>query len=335
MKKLSFLDKLFYIINSILAVLLLLSYLLVYFSPKIIPVFTVISLFVPSLIIINILFVVYWIVKLKKQFFLSLVILIIGHFVSTPFYKLSDKNSAFTDDLKVMSFNIKLLNLIKNEEGIYKNGYEFIREKKPDVLVLQENFINYKNYFSFPFKYNNHRKGKHPFGMSIYSKFPIINKGSLNIKSKGNNIIFADIVKGKDTIRIYNIHLESLRIQPDKDNFGEKSSEKLLQRVENAFKKQAEQVEIFLNHQKTWKGKQIVTGDFNNTAYSWAYKQIANNKKDAFIESGKGFGKSYDYWFPMRIDFILTDNTATVQKFETFNDVVFSDHFPIFARVNW
>jgi endonuclease/exonuclease/phosphatase family metal-dependent hydrolase len=335
MKKLSFLDKLFYLINSILAVLLLLSYLLVYISPETLPVLAVISLFVPALIIINILFVIFWTIKLKKQVLLSLSILIVGHFISTPFYKLSDKNSAFTNDLKVMSFNIKLHGLINGKEENYKSGYDFIKEQKPDVLVLQENYINNRNYFSFPYKYNNHKRENSIFGMTIYSNFPIINKGSLNIKSKGNNIIFADIVKNKDTIRIYNIHLESLRIQPNKENFGEKSSEKLLQRVESAFKKQATQVEIFLAHQKKWKGKTIVAGDFNNTAYSWAYKQISNNKKDAFIEAGKGFGKSYDYWFPMRIDFILTDNTASIQKFESFNQVIYSDHFPILARIKW
>ena len=335
MKKLSFLDKLFYLINSILAVLLLLSYLLVYISPETLPVLAVISLFVPALIIINILFVIFWTIKLKKQVLLSLSILIVGHFISTPFYKLSDKNSAFTNDLKVMSFNIKLHGLINGKEENYKSGYDFIKEQKPDVLVLQENYINNRNYFSFTYKYNNHRLVNSAFGMTIYSNFPIINKGSLNIKSKGNNIIFADIVKNKDTIRIYNIHLESLRIQPNKENFGEKSSEKLLQRVESAFKKQATQVEIFLTHQKKWKGKTIVAGDFNNTAYSWAYKQISNNKKDAFIEAGKGFGKSYDYWFPMRIDFILTDNTASIQKFESFNQVIYSDHFPILARIKW
>ncbi|WP_392347230.1 hypothetical protein [uncultured Polaribacter sp.] len=63
---------------------------------------------------------------------------------------------------------------------------------------------------------------------------------------------------------------------------------------------------------KEWKGKKIVCGDFNNTSYSWMYTKISTNKKDAFIEAGKGFGQTYNYWFPMRIDFILTDENAIV-----------------------
>lgn len=335
MKKLSFLDKLFYVINSILAVLLLLSYLLVYISPKILPILAVISLFVPALIIANIIFVIYWLVKLKKQLLLSLLILIIGHFISKPFYKLSDKNSAFSDDLKIMSLNIRGYSLMGINNKGYKNGYDFINQKDPDLLILQENIIQKEEKFQFPFQFVNKQSRRSVYGMIIYSKYPIINKGSLNLKSKGNNIIFADIVKNKDTIRVYNVHLESLRIEPKKENFGEANSEKLLKRVEGAFKKQAEQVDIFLEHQKQWKGKQIIAGDFNNTAYSWVYKQIANGKKDAFIMAGKGFGKSYDYWFPMRIDFILADKSASIQKFEVFNNVRYSDHYPILARISW
>lgn len=335
MKKLSLIDKFIYLINYVIALTLLLSYLFVYISPKILPVFTVISLFVPALIITNIIFVLYWLIKLKKQILLSLCILIIGYFISTPLYKLSDKNSALNNDLKVMSFNLKNHDLIHNKEHGFTNGYEFIKKQNADILLIQEDYKKEVDHFYFPYKYDKRRSLNNPFGMVIYSKLPIINKGSLNLKSKGNNIIFVDILKKKDTIRVYNVHLESLRIQPNKENFGEKDSEKLLHRLKNAFKTQADQVEIFLEHQKSWSGKEIIAGDFNNTAYSWVYKQMINGKKDAFIEAGKGFGKSFDYWFPMRIDFLLTDKTALIQKFKTLNKATYSDHYPIFARVSW
>ena len=82
------------------------------------------------------------------------------------------------------------------------------------------------------------------------------------------------------------------------------------------------------------KGKKLFAGDFNNTSYSWVYNQIAKDKKDTYIESGKGFGKTYDYWFPMRIDFILTDQDAISNKFTTYSEK-YSDHFPIMAKINW
>ncbi|MGB1283617.1 MAG: endonuclease/exonuclease/phosphatase family protein, partial [Polaribacter sp.] len=172
------------------------------------------------------------------------------------------------------------------------------------------------------------------FGLAIYSKYKIINSGSLDLENSSNNIIFVDIVKQKDTIRVYNLHLESLKINPNKENFGQENSEKLLKRLENSFKKQAHQTKKFLAHEQQWKGKKIVCGDFNNTSYSWVYNQISKNKKDAFVEAGKGFGKTFNYWFPMRIDFIFMDETLKVNQFKTFS-VEYSDHFPIQARINW
>ena len=336
MKNLSFFDKILYLANSLFATLLLLSFLLPYISPAIIPVFAILSLFVPILLIINFVFTIYWLLKLKKQFLLSFIILFTGWFLAPPFYKISSNTSSLNSDLKVISYNVKTFDLFSNIKEIEKkqNGYDFIAEKNPDILVIQEYYKSKKVQFSFRYKYVKFRSRISKYGMAIYSKFKILNAGSLNLKSSGNNIIYADILKEKDTIRIYNTHFESLRIKPNQENFGEKNSEKLIERVSKSFKKQALQVEVFLKHEKIWTGKKIVCGDFNNTSYSWMYHEISKNKKDAFIEAGKGFGQTYNYWFPMRIDFILTDENAIVNQFSNYLEK-YSDHYPIQARINW
>jgi endonuclease/exonuclease/phosphatase family metal-dependent hydrolase len=336
MKNLSFFDKILYLANSLFATLLLLSFQLPYISPAIIPVFAILSLFVPVLLIMNFVFIIYWLLKLKKQFLLSFIILFTGWFLAPPFYKISSNTSSLNSDLKVISYNVKTFDLFSNIKEIEKkqNGYDFIAEKNPDILVIQEYYKSKKVQFSFRYKYVKFRSRISKYGMAIYSKFKILNAGSLNLKSSGNNIIYADILKEKDTIRIYNTHFESLRINPNQENFGEKNSEKLIERVSKSFKKQALQVEVFLKHEKKWTGKKIVCGDFNNTSYSWMYHEISKNKKDAFIEAGKGFGQTYNYWFPMRIDFILTDENAIVNQFSNYLEK-YSDHYPIQARINW
>jgi vancomycin resistance protein VanJ len=336
MKNLSFLDKILYVLNALIATLLLLSFLLPYISPNTISEFAILSLFVPFLLILNIIFAIYWLVKLKKQFLLSFVILVIGWLFITPFYKISSKNSSLNSDLKLMSFNVKTFDFFRNTKNTTtsQNGFDFIADKDLDVLAIQEYYQSEKTNLSFPYKYVKLRSKNGSFGMAIYSKYKIVNSGSLDLKSKGNNIIFADILKDKDTIRIYNVHFESLRIKPNEENFGEENSEKLIKRISQSFKKQAEQTALFISHEKQWKGKKVVCGDFNNTAYSWIYHTISKNKKDAFIEAGSGFGKTYRYWFPLRIDFILTDENAIVNQFSTFSKK-YSDHFPIQARINW
>ena len=336
MKNLSFLDKILYFVNALLATLLLLSFLLPYISPNTIPVFAVLSLFVPVLLIINFVFSVYWLLKLKKQFLLSLIILTIGWLFVAPFYKISSNTSSLNTDLKVMSYNVKSFDLFgtKKTDENKQNGFDFIAEKNPDILVIQEYYQSQKVQLNFPYKYIVLKSKLKKYGMAIYSKYKISNSGSLNFKNTNNNVIYADILKGKDTIRVYNTHFESLKIKPNEDNFGEKDSGKLIKRVSKSFKKQVTQTEVFLSHEKKWKGKKIVCGDFNNTSYSWMYNKISKNKKDAFIEAGKGFGKTYNYWFPMRIDFILTDENAIINQFSNYLEN-HSDHFPIQARINW
>ena len=337
MKKLTLIDKILYSINSLVAVLLLFSYLLPYVSPKTIPLFAILSLFVPILLLINIAFFIYWLIKLKKQLLTSLVVLLVGWFMITPFYKLSEKNSATNDDLKVMSYNVRMFNhwKWKDDDEIHSKITTFIKDKDPDVLTIQENMSIPKYTIEFPYKYIKKRYAKGRFGMAIYSKFPIINKGNLEFDVEtSNGIIFVDIKKNNDTIRVYNIHLQSLSIKPNKENFGEENSKKLIKSLKINFKKQADQVELFLAHEKQWQGKKIVCGDFNNTAYSWVYNKVSKNKKDTFLEAGKGFGKTFNYFFPMRIDFILTDESATINQYKTYSEN-FSDHYSISTRIKW
>jgi endonuclease/exonuclease/phosphatase family metal-dependent hydrolase len=315
---------------------LLFSYLLPYISPNVLPTFAILSLLVPILIVINIIFVVYWIIKLKKHFIISTLILIIGWFFTPPIYKFTDNTSSLNNDVKVMSYNVRMFNHWKwiDEDNIPEKINNLILEKSPDILLFQEYYNLEKQQFSYPYKYIKTKNKKAQIGFAIYSKFPIINKGSLELENTTNNIIFADIVKEKDTIRVYNLHLQSLELNTDKENFGQENSEKLIARLKEGFKKQAVQAATFLAHEKQWKGKKIVAGDFNNTSYSWVYNQISKNKKDAFIEAGKGFGKTFNYWFPMRIDFILTDENAIINQFNSFSEKN-SDHFPIQAKINW
>ena len=336
MKKLHFLDKLIYLVNSILAIVLLLSYLLPFVSPKNIPFFAILSLFAPLLIAINLVFVVYWLLRLKKQFLLSTIILLLGWTFNSTFFKIVGKNNVENNDLSVMSYNVRMFNQWKwiENDSIPKKIADVIKRENPDVLLLQEYYRIKNNPIKYPYQFINTKKDSGKIGLAIYSKFPIVNKGSLDLKNTANNIIFADIKRNKDTIRVYNLHLQSLQLNTEKENFGQENSEKLIERLKTSFKKQAEQTETFLAHQSSWKRKTIVAGDFNNTSYSWVYNQIASNKKDAFVKAGKGFGNTFNYWFPLRIDYILTDETATIQSFKVINEKN-SDHYPIFSRLKW
>ena len=57
--------------------------------------------------------------------------------------------------------------------------------------------------------------------------------------------------------------------------------------MQTTFKLQAEQAEKLVAHEKTSNYKTITCGDFNNTAFSWAYHKLKGNKNDAFVEAEK------------------------------------------------
>ena len=335
MVKYTFWQKIVVFVNSILAILLLLSYLLPYISPKTVPIFTIVSLAVPILFISNIFFVIYWIIKLKKQFTISLITIIMGFGYISSIYKFSEKKVFLNDDIKVMSYNVRLFNHYQwsSDTTIVKKISTFISEKKPDILLIQEYYNAKDLQIKYPYQFVKTKTNFSKFGLAIFSKYKIINSGSLDLKDSANNIIFSDIIKDKDTIRVYNIHLESLKMNTAKENFGTKDSDKLLKQMEASFQKQAKQVELFLDHEKKWTGKKILCGDFNNTAFSWVYRELSKNKQDAFKEAGKGLGKTFNYWYPLRIDFILLDSSFDINNFKTFN-VPYSDHYPILARIN-
>ncbi|TYA53844.1 endonuclease/exonuclease/phosphatase family protein [Formosa maritima] len=335
MKNLKLIDKIIYVVNALVATMLLLSYLLPYFPPKNFAILSVLSLGVPFLILINVLFFIYWLIKVKKQLVLSLLVLIIGYFTLGSLYKFSSSDlEPNQTDLSVMNYNVRLFNLYEwiPEKGVETKMIDFIESKAPDILSLQE-YHPHKNVDLSFFKYKFEKlSGKKVMnGQAIFSQYPIINSGSVEFPDTSNNAIFVDVVKNQDTLRIYNVHLQSLGIDANVDKLKQEDSDRLFKRVEQTFKMQQFQTELFIKHKEQSPYKMIICGDFNNTAFSFVYKEIKGSLNDAFKVAGNGFGRTYDFkFFPVRIDFIFANKEFEITDFKTF-DNKFSDHYPIFA----
>ena len=301
MKKLSWFDKLIFFLNSILAIGLIIAYFLPYIPPKSYPLISVLTLGVPILIIANLVFFLYWLVRMKRQMILSLLIMIVGFGFASKFYRWP-----FSDD-----------NILTIEE-YYKNEY---LEKK------------------YPYKFIKYRSDKSSFGQAIFSKFPLLAKRSLdfhvdNFTGDNNNAIFTDIIIKKDTIRLYNIHFQSLQVTEDVqevDNFKNKQeSKKVIKNISSGFVRQQNQSERVKRSIDSSEYPVIISGDFNNTAFSYTYNQVRNDRfQDAFVKKGAGFSSTYNLnYFPLRIDFHLLDTVFEINSYERIK-VPYSDHYPI------
>ncbi len=337
MKLLRFFDKPIFFFNILFALLLLFSYSLPYVIPRQYPLISVLSLTLPVFIVINFIFLLYWLLRWKRQFLLSFLTLLFGFTYIQAFYKFFAKKPPLvkTEDLvSIMTYNVRLFNAYQwiKDTSIDEAIITLIKKENPDILCIQEFYSeNEKAFTHYPYQYIESKTTHQTNGQAIFSKFPIINSGSLAFPHTDNNAVYVDIVKEKDTIRVYNLHLESLKIQPEKETLTQENSKRLYKRIAHAFAIQQGQVEIFDAHRKTCSYKKIVCGDFNNTAYSRIYKQVRADMNDSFEEAGKGFGRTFHFaYFPLRIDFILTDKEIKTLAHQNYRQS-YSDHFPVMA----
>ncbi len=340
MKKLHLFDKIVLVFNILAVAVLLLSFILPFLPPKTFSSLSVLSLGVPFLILLNVLFFLYWLIKIKKHLFLSCIALSFGYILHGSLYKFSSSEEVISKEshpIKVMNFNVRLFNLYQwiQEKGVDKKIVKFIRTEDPGVICIQEYHPDSRIDFSF-YKYRyeelSGKKTKH--GQVILSHYPIINSGSIEFPNTANNAIYADIVKDRDTFRVYNIHLESLKIDTDVEKLKEEGSERLFKLAGTTFKRQQFQSELFLLHKRQCPYKMIICGDFNNTAYSYVYRKIKGDLNDTFKEAGDGFGRTYDFkFFPVRIDFIFADDIFEVNDFKTYKEHL-SDHYPIMTTLS-
>jgi endonuclease/exonuclease/phosphatase family metal-dependent hydrolase len=336
-----------FVLNIALAVMTFIAYVLPFLAPKSFPILSVVTLFMPLFFIINGLFFAYWAIQLKKRMIVSGLVLLVGITFINKFYKFSAVElPKGENDFTIMSYNVHLFNVFKwiDRDDVPSEILTFINDKNPDILCIQE----YSSSANIDFKVYPHRyifkNGSNiKTGQAIFSKFPIIDQGNIPFANTTNNIVFADIKKGKDIIRVYNMHLQSLKISSDVNEIDENieainqdKSQMMFKRISVAFKKQQQQAEIFKEHKKHCKYPIIICGDMNNSAFSYVYRSIKGKLKDGFEEAGKGFGETYKFrYYPARIDYVFVDEKMSVKKFESFPEFINSDHFPIMARLSF
>ena len=113
LKRLNFFDQLVFLLNSIAATLLLMSYILPFLPPKSFSVLAVLSLAVPFLLLLNLIFLIYWLAQLKRQFILSLFVMALGYTHIKSSFNFNSNDNSQEKGIEIMSYNVHLLNLDK------------------------------------------------------------------------------------------------------------------------------------------------------------------------------------------------------------------------------
>lgn len=294
---------------------------------------------------------------------ISLITFFIGwnHFTNFFQLSLSSKKAPSPQELKVLTYNVRLFGYYNTKKPIENRNaiFKVLEKEQADVICFQEFYHNEKKgVFStrdtllkfLPNKYYHERfthalTGKQYFGVALFSKYPIINKGSVPFSNDPNNFcIYADLKVGGDTIRVYNAHLQSIRFKPEdyalmegnkNQEHLEQGGKRIVRRLIRAFTKREEQVERVLKDIQRSPYKVILCGDFNDPPTSYTYGTFSKVLNDSFIEAGKGIGNTYIGVFPsFRIDYILHSKEMKAVDYQTLPEEL-SDHHAITARLTW
>ncbi len=337
-KGLNLFNKFVFTLNVIFAILLLIACGGPIFNIVIFPSMAFLSLGVPVLAIVHVLFLGYWLILRHKIVLLSLLTLIIGYVIFGTFFKVyGSSTETSSDNVSILTFNSLGFGgnyRIKDSE-LANNIVDFIAEQDADIVCFQE-FDDLRTgnqgFQQYPYYYINREFGinnDYKLIQAIFSKYPIIDKGSLSFPNSNNNAIYADIFLENDTLRIYNLHLQSLNVRPG--SIKRESPSRLNRRLGNTFIQQRHQADLVVQHSKDINHRKIICGDFNNSQFSNVYYRIKQDMKDTFMEKGFGLGSTYIFKFlPFRIDYILVDPEIEIKSHRNF-DVQLSDHTPIMA----
>ncbi len=322
--------------NLLAALLLLLACITPYTPPTRLPqFFSFLSLGVPFLVILNLLLFAFWLVARQKLAWISFAALFSSFIFLGSFFEFRFRESeVLKEHLSLMTFNAHHFNnhfKRFNEANIDQQIRAFIAEEDPDIVSFQEYDVGQESHFTqYPYQYIHDAPKKAE--QAIFSKFPMVRRGSLDFPNTSNNAIFADILYQGDTLRVYNVHLQSFKVFPSRRLLSLKNSERVYEKLADAFPKQHRQAALLIGHMEQSPHPILVSGDFNNNQYSNVYRAIKGEKLDSFDEAGTGYGRTFFFrYFPLRIDFILADEAYfEVEAHKNYN-IRLSDHYPVMA----
>jgi len=300
--------------------------------------FELLKLIIPVFCLINILFFIYWIYFFKWPLFIFIFSFALCFSEWVLLYQFPNNAIVSSQGFKIMSFNVRNFNVYEwiKEKDIPKSIEKFIEKKNPEIICFQEfDKVLSPEFKDYPYKYFHSFGSNINRGSCIYSKFPILKRGKINFDNSNHGGIYIDIKKGRDTLKIINIHFESIGLSRKDTLFVERDFFSLNNKIQKTFNKQKIQASKISDFLSKIEIPAIICSDLNNNAFSIPYKKISIEKKDAFVEAGNGFGHTYFFgFFPLRIDYILVDKSLKVLSFSTFEENL-SDHKPIMAKIDF
>lgn len=302
----------------------------------------------PLFIIANLVMLAFWLIRRR------------WHWASIPFVTIlccipymgtliqfgsQSKEADSKAGIKVATYNVCMFG--RETTGfIAQDILAEMKRQKVEVLCIQEysdhsgdqvNSESYKEYFPYM------AKGRDD--MVIFSRYPITKSKTIDFEMTNNSAMWADIDANGRPFRVFNVHLQTTGINGTlhgaakmKMNGYRIEENQLLHAIYGNYSLgmmiRAQQAEVVAREIKDTKTPLIVCGDFNDVPYSYVYNTMLGDLVDGFKECGHGWMYTFRGGSKktVRIDYIFHDKSMKGLDYYKY-DLTYSDHFPVFMKV--
>lgn len=351
------------ILNAVALLLMIGSTLAGSVSPSKFIGFSLLSYGYLYFLLLNVAFVLLWLILSSKWFLLSLAGILVRVSFIPLFFQVggTDKVEGLDIDasrmLKVMTFNahqFRGVEMMKRgaEDSNMLAFIKFVEEENPDVLAMQEYVgrggsvkltqlltgMGYSNMVSG-------RKDGSIMGEVIISKLPILEVNTVGSSDK----FYADLQWGEDTVRVYCLHFHSYHLDESDQkqmhdirhgNVDSTTGRGTLRKFCKTIISHEEEWNTLLPFFQNRDKLTVVAGDFNDTPASYLYHQCSSLFADSYCEAGQGFSTTYhgdfsnNSSFPaFRIDMLLHSPDMQAVAYRRIKSEI-SDHYPIVVTMS-
>ncbi len=352
-------------VSAVIAIAVILSWAARILNPGTYGFMSAMGLLMPPLFIANFICLLYWTIRWRWGAFIPLPVFLIGIWGVTMFWRpqLTQDHTDHSRDRSLVSiatYNVRgMMREVDHERQRFVSSMDdvisAVDSLKAGILCMQE-FQSTRDFprrhFEDALPQYTHKRVRYNiggaddlgWGLAIYSKYPITGAGHIDFKGTSNSVIWADIAIQRDTVRVFNAHLQTTSITAtdheyivNMDFVGDSTRtakvRQIVGRMKNNYIIRAGQADTLAANVKASPYPVIVCGDFNDTPMSYAYRKINKRLRDSFREAGRGYGYTYRGFFDMlRIDYIMHSRRIGCVEYSS-PSFDCSDHNPVTVKV--
>jgi endonuclease/exonuclease/phosphatase family metal-dependent hydrolase len=356
-----------FLINILAAIWLALCALAAIVSPAQFAYLALFTLTTPFAIAVNVFFMLLWLFSSRKlRSLLSLSALLLSYKVVVTifgFNYMGENDMARTPNtIKIISWNAHGMGIFNRPQNKEFNNriLEYIKEENADILCIPEfsiakndimkphaeKIIDNGHYIDYRFNPDNSLNNRVYLGTAVFSKYPFRNYESHQLADfvymmQGD----IELPAGK-IIRVFFLHLTTFGLSDkDKEYIDDAKknrtvleedlqvSKSFVEKFKTAYAERAAEADKAVKIIEASPYPVIVCGDFNDLPGSYTYTRIRGKLNDAFLDKGRGLGRTYNSISPtLRIDHFFYD--AKALKLIGFDcpSTILSDHNPIITN---